>query len=67
MSVENDQHLTKCHYCQKPMGDEYHCVIKSNQLVMAHKSCHARSQAGSSNIRIIVKSGGGCVGGTCRR
>ena len=65
--MPTDESETKCHYCGGPMGDEYHCVIKSNQLVMAHKSCHARSQADGSNIRIIVKGGNSCVGGTCRR
>ena len=64
----NDESEIVCHYCGEPMGDEYHCVIKSNKLVMAHKSCHARSQVGSSNIGIIVKgSSGCCAGGACRR
>ena len=63
----NDESKIVCHYCGEPMGNEYHCVIKNNNLVMAHKSCHARSQAGSSNIIIIAKGGNSCVGGTCRR
>ena len=63
--MPNDE--IKCHYCQQPMGGECHYVIKAGVMVTAHKQCHAKSQADGSNIQIIVKGGGGCAGGTCRR
>ena len=63
-----------CHYytdhlgsCPGPMGDERHYVITGGKMVMAHKRCHDRSQTEGSNLRIIVKGGGSCAGGTCRR
>lgn len=56
----------KCHYCGELMGDECHYVIKSGDLIMAHKRCHDASQAEESNLRIIIK-GNSCSGGICRR
>ena len=54
----------RCYYCSKPMGDEYHYVIKDGKLVMAHKSCDTGSRVGNSGPGIIIK-GNSCPGGTC--
>lgn len=62
-----DPRDTKCYYCHKPMGDECHYVIKSGELVMAHKNCHSRNQGQETNLRIIVKGASSCAGGSCRR
>ena len=53
-----------CYYCSEPMGDEYHYVIKDGTVVMAHKSCQAKSKVGKSSPGIIIK-GNSCPGGTC--
>jgi len=53
-----------CYYCSEPMGDEYHYVIKDGTVVMAHKSCQAKSQVGNIGPLIGIK-GNSCPGGTC--
>lgn len=53
-----------CHYCSEPMGNEFHCVIKDNEVILAHKKCYAESQVGGIGPGIIIK-GNNCAGGTC--
>ena len=60
-------YFTRENDCPGAMGDERHYVIKNGKMVMAHKQCHAKSQEENTNLRIIIKGGSSCRGGTCRR
>lgn len=65
--MPEDESEIKCYYCQKPMGDELHYVIKIEGVVLAHRRCHDKSQAGEMSLGIIIKGGSGCAGGICKR
>lgn len=49
----NEERL--CHYCHGPMEDENFRVVKGDEIVDAHKSCHKKSMHGGLNIRIIMR------------